>query len=222
MGMSVVHAEASLSLPTVLWGGRRWLLTSIVLFLVGILMGWGASQAEPELLIEQLQPIIERIGGLGQQVIASESPGERTWIIYRNNAQAVSVMMLAALVPVIGWLLPAFGMMGNGMLLGVVFGLGSRLSGRAIDPMQLFMGIAPHGVIELPAIWIGAAWAMRLGLRWLAPSAAGERWEVWQRCAKESVIVLALVMVMLGIAAFIEGNITLALVRNGFAGILFR
>ena len=209
-----------MSLPGILWGGRRWVLTSTLLFVLGAFLGWAASQGNPDLLIEQLQPIVDRIGGLGQQVLSAESPAERAWIIYRNNAQAVSIMMLAALVPVIGWLLPAFGMLGNGMLIGVVFGLGSRLSGRPIDPMQMFLGIAPHGVIELPAIWLGAAWAMRLGLRWLAPSAEGERWEVWQQCAKEAVIVLALVMVLLGIAAFIEGNVTLALVRGALPAIL--
>ena len=209
-----------MSLPGILWGGRRWVLSSTALFVVGILAGWAASQADPDLLLEQLQPVVERIGGLGQRVLAAESAAERTWIIYRNNAQAVSLMMLAALVPMIGWLLSAFGMLGNGMLLGVVFGLGSRLSGRPIDPMQLLVGIAPHGVIELPAIWIGAGWAMRLGLRWLAPSAEGERWEVWQRCAKEAVIVLAFVMVLLGIAAFVEGNVTLRLLRGASGAIL--
>jgi stage II sporulation protein M len=207
-------------LPSILWAGRRWLLTSTALFIAGILIGWGASQADPDLLLEQLQPIVERIGGLGQQVLSADTPAERTWIIYRNNAQAVSVMMLAALVPLLGWLLSAFGMLGNGMLLGVVFGLGSRLSGRPVDPMQLFVGIAPHGVIELPAIWLGAAWSMRLGLRWLAPSAEGERWQVWQQCAKEAVIVLALVMVLLGIAAFVEGTVTLSLLRGASAAIL--
>ena len=211
-----------MGLPAILWGGRRWVLSSICLFVVGALMGWAASQADPELLLDQLAPIVERIGGLGQQVTRAESPGERAWIIYRNNAQAVSVMMLAALVPVVGWLLPAMGMLGNGALLGVVFGLGSRLTGRAVDPMQLFMGIAPHGVIELPAIWLGAGWALRLGLRWLAPSAIGARWETWQQCAKEAMIVLALVMVLLGLAAFIEGNVTLALVRSGAHAILLR
>ena len=209
-----------MTLPSILWGGRRWVLSSATLFIMGILMGWAASQADPDLLIEQLQPLVERLGGLGQSVLAAESAGERTWIIYRNNAQAISLMMLAALVPVIGWLLSAFGMLGNGMFLGVLVGLGGRLSGRAVDPMQLFIGIAPHGVIELPAIWIGAAWAMRLGLRWLAPSAEGERWEVWRQCAKEAVIVLAFVMVLLGIAAFVEGNVTLSLLRSALTGIL--
>ena len=209
-----------MGLPAILWEGRRWVLTSASLFVFGVVMGWAASQADPDLLIEQLQPLIERLGGIGQSVLTAETAAERTWIIYRNNAQAVSIMMLAALVPAIGWLFSAFGMLGNGMFLGVIVGLGSRLSGRAVDPMQLFIGIAPHGVIELPAVWIGAAWAMRLGLRWLAPSAEGERWEVWQRCAKEAVIVLAFVMVLLGIAAFVEGNVTLRLLQGALHAIL--
>ena len=209
-----------MSLPAILWSGRRWVLSSASLFVLGVLLGWGSSRSNPDLLLAQLQPVLERLSGLGQSVLGAESAAERTWIIYRNNAQAVSLMMLAALLPVIGWLLAAFGMLGNGFFLGVVVGMGSRLSGRAIDPMQLFIGLAPHGVLELPAVWMGAAWAMRLGLRWLAPSAEGERWEVWQRCAKEAVIVLACVMVLLGIAAFVEGNVTLSLLRSAITGIL--
>ena len=211
-----------MNLPSILWGGRRWVLTSMTLFIAGALMGWAASQADPDLVLEAIEPIVSQVGGLGQRVLDAESGLERAWIIYRNNAFAISLMALAALIPIVGWLLPAFGMLGNGMLIGVVIGLGSRISGRPIDPMQLFIGIAPHGVIELPAIWLGAAWAMRLGLRWLAPSAEGARWEVWQQCAKEAVIVLTLVMVLLGIAAFIEGNVTLALLRSAASAILLR
>jgi stage II sporulation protein M len=202
------------TLPAIIWGGRRWILASVFLFLLGIGLGWAASQADPELLVSQLQPVIERLGGLGSQVTQSSSPAERTWIIYRNNAQAVSVMMIAALVlPLLGALVPALGMFGNGALIGVVLGLGARLTGRAVDPGQLAIGLVPHGLFELPAIWLSAAWSMRLGLRWVAPSAGGNRWETWKQCAREAVIVLTLAMLLLGIAAFIEGNLTLALVR---------
>ena len=163
-----------MTLPGIIWGGRRWIVASVALFLLGLGLGWAASQLDPELLVEQLQPIFQRLGGLGSLVTDSASPAERTWIIYRNNAQAVSVMMIAALVlPLLGALVPALGMFGNGALIGVVLGLGARVSARAVDPGQLALAIVPHAIFELPAIWLSAAWSMRLGLRWVAPSADG-------------------------------------------------
>jgi stage II sporulation protein M len=204
------------TLPAIIWSGRRWIVASVALFFLGLGLGWAASQADPELLIEQLQPVFQRLGGLGAQVTESLSPAERTWIIYRNNAQAVSVMMLAALIlPLLGALVPALGMFGNGALIGVVLGLGARVSARAVDPAQMALAIVPHAIFELPAIWLSAAWAMRLGLRWAAPSAEGERWDTWKQCAREAVVVLTLAMVLLGIAAFVEGNVTLSLVQSG-------
>jgi stage II sporulation protein M len=203
----------------IIWGGRRWILASFLLFFLGTAAGWWMSVAEPQLVLDQMRPVLERLSGIGSQVVQSQSPFERAWLIYRNNAQAVSVMMLFGAIPVIGATLPAFGMFGNGALLGVVLGLGGRLSPRAVEPMQLVLGLAPHGIFELPAIWLVAAWSMRLGLSWLMPGDFSERWERYKRTAREAVIILGVAMALLIIAAIIEGNLTLALVRRGQAAI---
>jgi stage II sporulation protein M len=205
------------TLGAILWGGRRWILASVLLFFLGTAAGWWVAQAEPQMVLDQLQPVLERLSGLGGQVMQSQSPLERGWLIYRNNAQAISAMMLFGAIPVFGAIVPAFGMFGNGALLGVVIGLGARISPRAVDPMQLLLGLAPHGIFELPAIWLGAAWAMKLGLSWLTPGAFADRWERVKRTAREAVIVLGVAMALLLIAAIVEGNITLALVRRSGA-----
>lgn len=201
-------------------GGWRWVLAAFLLFFLGTGAGWWVSVAEPQLVIDQMRPLFERLGSIGTQVVQSQSPFERAWLIYRNNAQAVSAMMLFGAIPVLGASLPALGMFGNGALLGVVIGLGGRLSPRAVEPMQLVLGLAPHGIFELPAIWLVAAWAMRLGLSWLMPGDFSERWERYKRTAREAVIILGVAMALLAIAAAIEGNVTLALVQRGQGAIV--
>jgi stage II sporulation protein M len=198
-----------------LWGGWRWILASVLLFCLSALAGWWAAQSDPERMIEALRPVFQQLGGLGARVGGSESPVERWWLIYRNNARAVSIMMACGLIPVFGAIFPAFAMVVNGALLGVVVGLGTRLSPRAADPAQLVLGLAPHGVFELPAIWLAGAWAMRLALSWLAPGDFEARWDHVKRTAREAIIVLGVAIALLLVAAAIEGNITLALVRRG-------
>ncbi len=210
-----------MTLPAILWSGRRWILAAILLFTLGVVAGW----AQAGFVYDQVQPIIAQVAGIAQDVAHTDSPFERAWIIYRNNARSVSVMMLLATIPYFGAFIPAAGMVGNGLLVGMLFGLSGRAGAagaRSLDASQILLGLVPHGVFELPAVWLGAAWAMKLALGWLGPSASGRRWEVWQHNAKEALVILALIMVLLGIAAFVEGNVTTALMRVGLHAILLR
>ena len=205
------------SLGKLLWGGRRWLLASVLLFFLSAFAGWWAALSDPQRMLELLRPILEQLGGLGARVGSSESPVERWWLIYRNNARAVSIMMAFGIIPVFGAIFPALALVVNGGMLGIVIGLGTRLSPRAADPMQLAIGLAPHGIFELPAIWLAGAWAMRLALCWAVPGELDERWERFKRTIREAIVVLGIAIALLLLAAAIEGNITLALVRRNQA-----
>lgn len=200
-----------MNLGYVLWNGRRWIATAVFLFAIGALLGYWTALSQPDMLLEQVRPALDRIAGIGQRVFTSTSPVERTWIIYSNNAQAMTIMMIGGLF--VG-IVPAMGVLGNGALIGVFLGLSGQIAPQAADPWRLFVALAPHGVIELPAIWLAAGWALKLGLGYLAPSAAGRRWEVFRETAREAVLILFVVMIMLAVAAAIEANITLSLVRG--------
>jgi stage II sporulation protein M len=107
-------------------------------------------------------------------------------------------------------------------LIGAIIGLGNRLLPEMPSLGTVLLATLPHGVIELPAIWIASAWGMKLGLAWLLPGASGQRIRVLGRTALEGAQVFVLVAVMLLVAAAIEANLTLALVRStqAAAGIL--
>jgi stage II sporulation protein M len=197
-----------------LWAGRRWIAAAMVLFVAGCLLGYVAASAEPELVLERLRPILRptfaRIGEIGERVTASPSALERTYLIFRNNVTVGFWMIVGGLV--LG-IVPAAGVLINGVVIGLVTALGAQLAPREASPWLLFLAVAPHGIFELPAIWLCIAWGMKLGLAWLRPPARGRRWGVFRSSALEAAQVFALAAVLLLVAAAIEGNVTLSMVR---------
>jgi stage II sporulation protein M len=199
----------------ILWEGRRWVLTAVLLFLAGLVAGLITSITVPDEAMRILQPAMDRLGEIGRRVATEASPFERTSIIFRNNGLALLWMMLLGLfaVPFFG-LVPAAGAFGNGAMIGIVVGLGSRFSPLAASPGTILLATVPHGIIEIPALWIGTAWGMKLGLAWLLPNATGQRLRTLGRSALEAGQIFVLVSVLLIIAAAIEANLTLALVQQ--------
>jgi stage II sporulation protein M len=167
-----------------------------------------------------LRPAMARLQEIGQSLTGNTSPLERTSIIFRNNG-LVALWMMVLGVFMFG-LVPAVSSFLNGALIGAILGLGNRLLPESPSLGMVLLATLPHGVIELPAIWIASAWGMKLGLAWLLPGASGQRIRVLGRTALEGAQVFVLVAVMLLVAAAIEANVTLALVRStqAAAGIL--
>jgi len=199
----------------ILWDGRRWLITAVLLFVFGLAAGLMVSLTVPDEAVRILQPAMERLRDVGQRVATEASPFQRTSIIFRNNGLAVLWMMLLGLfaVPFFG-LVPAAGAFGNGAMIGIVVGLGPRFSPLAASPGTMLLATLPHGIIEIPALLIGTAWGMKLGLAWLLPNASGHRMHTLGRTALEAGQIFVLVSVLLIVAAAIEANVTLALVQG--------
>jgi stage II sporulation protein M len=199
----------------ILWDGRRWILCAVLLFVSGALLGLVVALAAPQQAMAQLQPFAGLLRQVGERLAAETSPVQRTAIIFRNNGEALLRLMLLGLFPFpfFGFV-PAAGTFLNGAIIGVVLGLGTQFSPLAASPWLLLLATVPHGIIELPALWIGAAWGMKLGLAWLLPSARGQRLRVLGKSALETGQVFVLVSLMLLVAAAIEANVTLALVQQ--------
>jgi stage II sporulation protein M len=196
---------------TLLWGGRRWIAAAVLLFVGGAVLGYGAASAQPAFALQQIRPLLTILRDVGERVAAAASPLERTWIIFATNARSVLWMMLGGAV---FGLLPAVGVLTNGLAVGAVAALAGHVSPLPPSPRILALSILPHAIFELPALWFASAWGMKLGLAWLQPAAAGNRAGVFRAAALEAAQVFALALVLLFIAAAVEANVTLALVRS--------
>jgi len=80
---------------------------------------------------------------------------------------------------------------------------------EASFPLSTFLLlIVPHGIFELPAIFISAAFGLKLGWGWLLPGSTGKRWQVFKSAFADSVRIFPLVFVLLVIAALVESYVT--------------
>lgn len=131
--------------------------------------------------------------------------------LFANNTRAVAVIFLAGLVSfsVLGVLLYMVNV-------GLIGGLYALLKLLGISPLPVFVaGILPHGIFELPAIMIGSAAMLYMGVALVTPQTGKSMGEVIiELFADWLKIFLGLVIPLLAIAAVIEAYITPVLLVN--------
>jgi uncharacterized membrane protein SpoIIM required for sporulation len=128
-------------------------------------------------------------------------------LILRNNLLVGALMVLLA--PVTLGVFGGLGTLANGFVVGYVGGLFFEFS-----KLGFFVcGIAPHGIFELPALVLAAAFALRVGASMVRP--ASEGWLSGMRLSLADYCRGALVFVPLfTLAAFIEAYITPNVLRS--------
>lgn len=169
---------------------RRYVGLSALLFAVGL--GLGAA----------LVGRFDLFAWLGLEGFGDVVPAELTVAgLWLNNARALLVMVAGALT---GGLLTAFGLVFNGVVLGYV---GLPIAER-LGVGFVAVGVLPHGIVELPALFLGAAVALRIVTN-AGRRLAGSRDAVlgrsgWLRAG----LLVAVALGMLAVAAVIEVHVT--------------
>lgn len=126
-----------------------------------------------------------------------------------NNTRAVAVMVLGALT--LG-LLTALALVFNGVVVGYVAGGAAGEQGLGF----VLVGLLPHGVLELPAIFVAGGVAFRI-VHLTALRVAGRRDVVLGKAGwKRTGLLLVATWVALLLAAVIEFYVTGALLRALF------
>jgi uncharacterized membrane protein SpoIIM required for sporulation len=130
--------------------------------------------------------------------------------LFLNNTRAVTVIFFAGLFSfsVLGILL----YMVNIGLIGGVFAILQLLSIQMpnIHPWRILLtGIAPHGIFEIPALMIGSAVVLYMGVAIVTPQTGKSMGEViLELLADWTKIFVGVVVPLLGLAAMIEAYIT--------------
>ncbi len=131
--------------------------------------------------------------------------------LFLNNTRAVVAIFFAGLVSfsVLGVL---FYMLNIG-LIGGVFAMFELLG---VSPWPIFLaGVLPHGIVEIPALMIGSAAVLYLGVAIVTPQVGKSMGEViLELLADWTKIFVGLVVPMLAVAALIEAYVTPGLLLN--------
>jgi uncharacterized membrane protein SpoIIM required for sporulation len=131
--------------------------------------------------------------------VVSIKPMAASWIMTNN----ISVCFFAFVSGIVAGLGSIYSMVQNGVMMGVI-GVACWLHGMSLS---LWSFVAPHGVLELPAIFISGAAGLRLGQGILFPGLLSRRDSVAKAGAEAIRLVLGIVPVLM-IAGTIEGFIS--------------
>jgi uncharacterized membrane protein SpoIIM required for sporulation len=181
---------------------RRYLsytVASTAIFALGALAGMFITLSSPDYMREFLGPqmvsTIEKHEMWTHSVVAA-APQESSFIM--TNNMTVSFLTFAGGITAGLWTL--FQLFFNGMLLGVI-GVACAMNDMSI---KLWSFVAPHGVLELPAIFIAGGAGLRLAQALLFPGTLSRR-DSLAIGGNQTVQLLVGVIPVLIIAGTIEG-----------------
>ncbi|SFX37483.1 stage II sporulation protein M [Thermoactinomyces sp. DSM 45891] len=185
---------------------KRLILVVTALFFVSALMG-SVNTEQWRKLFDQLQ-IFDHFDKMIQSLGANPSWFKVSKEIFINNLTAC--LMLIGMGVLLG--IPTISsLITNGLLVGYVITVSSQETG--ISGWSLFFTkIVPHGIFELPAIFLAAALGLRIGISVfssvvsLFKSANRTQTQVeWKEIGQRLPLLLGLIVLLLLIAASVEG-----------------
>lgn len=130
------------------------------------------------------------------------------YLFIHNTLVALQMMLLG----VIFGAPPLLGLFANGALLGSVAATLAR-EGMPVFSLML-LGILPHGVFELPALIISAAFGLKVGFHLIFPLTGKKRGESLLTIWREYWSVFPLILKLLILAALLEVLVTPRLIQK--------
>lgn len=190
---------------------RSMLLVSTVLFVVGIIAGVLLVEPLGNYLREQLQQlqIVKEQLDQGQHVELNYF----VFIFLNNAIKSILIIYLGVFIGIV----PVFFLVMNGMIIGFLL---RTYDMQGQDVVTLIVkGLLPHGIFEIPAILIAAAYSLKLGklvldsLTTWNPAGRYQLKIAWKQFMRSTITASFWIVIILFVAAIIESTITFWLMK---------
>ncbi len=188
---------------------RPYFIFAVILFFAGMVIG-GTPNAPTEYLESQLQGIAT----LSNSIKNSDTPEIMAFLLITANNIFASLMAMG--MGIIAGIMPIYTLVANGMVLGYLLSEFSE-SGENMF-MLIVKGLLPHGILELPAVFLACAFGIRFGMtliRGVFGSAFGKKepWQPFVRTATGALPAIIVVVVLLLLGAVVESTVTFWLMK---------
>jgi stage II sporulation protein M len=171
-----------------------------ILFVFSLWLGYYSGQVHPAEANTLLEKLSKDLGTLKNV----NAVAMFLFIFFNNAVKSFAMAMLGTFFGVI----PVLFIIVNGLLIGVTSSVIVARQGMEF----LFVGTAPHGILEIPAFLIAGAYGLRLGRKYYRSLRFGDPFKpLFFRVMRE---MTRIVLPMLVVASFIETFITTALLRS--------
>src|SRR6266498_853401 len=177
-----------------------YLKTSLVSLGSGIVIGLIAVSLFP-LLAQQFECLVvgflKNFCGLYKLELAAA-------IFLNNTLKTVLAILLGSLFGII----PAVFLVGNGIALGVIFSLSAQTRGLWLS----LLSIVPHGLLELPAVFLGTSIGLMVGSRVMKQLFSRPETTIGSELVQGLRFFITVILPLLFIAALVEAFLTSALI----------
>lgn len=177
---------------------RPYAKAVLILFAVSIVIGIVTFGFYPELLIKILNVFKDKFGAdpsLNFALVLN---------IFKQN-------LIASLIGLFGGVLLGLGsiifILFNGFIIGYIVTamlVAGSQEGIITSIKYLILGLAPHGIVEIPAFLLASAIGLRLGLFYLKKQNKGIRLQIFLKDLKLSIVAIPIIVILLFIAALLE------------------
>ncbi len=170
---------------------RYYIIVVLGFFFLSAIFGYIFHDMLSEIFLEKIAEILERIKDLNFYQLF--------FFIFRNNSL---ISFVSLILGFLFGVIPAFVTISNGLMLGFVSRI--AISEQGIGSLWMLL---PHGIFELPAVFISLALGLQIGLRFVFN--IGEKEQDRYSILKSNLwrglkIFVFVVLPLLLIAAFVE------------------
>jgi stage II sporulation protein M len=174
---------------------RWWIVIAVALFAVGIALGIADPGNIGSLLSNEITSL-EELGG----ILAPFTFGMFIFIFIKN---VITLLFSFIFSPILA-IIPVVTLLFNGWVLGLVSAVVTQQQSLG----YVLAGILPHGVIELPALFIGEAAALSFGITAVIALFKKEKRGLFLPSLRQSLKYLTLAVILMLPAAAIETYLT--------------
>ena len=136
---------------------KSWIWAAILA--IGIIIGVIGYQLLIPIILPSIQQTFEYIDKTAATENAFGKPFSLMIIIFLKNLSVALICFITAKLS--KGFIPGFIMLMNGMVIGM---LGVLVTNSGMPVMSFIMGVLPHGIVELPALFLASAIGM-FGIR---------------------------------------------------------
>lgn len=178
-----------------IWGLKYYLLAIVLIFAAFYAIGYIAVMTVPDMGNTVVSNFRQEVSPLKEL-----SPVGLMLGIFANNALKCLLVMVLGLAFGIA---PVLFIVANGLILGIVVGV----TMRSTSLLYVLVGVVPHGVIELPMVFISAAIGLKLGVDVLK-ALLGKKENVVDKLVESLLVYIVWIFPLLFLAAFVETFVT--------------
>ncbi len=177
------------------WGLKLYILAILLIFAAFFALGYAAVIASPDVGNVVVSSFKQEVSPLKELSPLGMMAG-----IFANNAFKCLLVIVLGLGAGIA---PVVFIMANGLILGIVI----AVTMKTASLLYVLVGVVPHGVIELPMVFLSAAIGLKLGVDVLK-ALLGKDINVIDKLVESLMIFIIYIFPLLFLAAFVETFVT--------------